>query len=610
MAEPAKQPVERKSLDERARMTDLQRLRHSCAHIMATAVTRLWPDALLDIGPPTEEGFYYDFDLPSHRFSPEDFSKIEAEMQKIVKENQVFEKSMKSRDEAKSFFESRGQKYKVERLGDIPEGEEISFYQNGEFIDLCAGPHVMRTGNVKAFKLLRVAAAYYRGNEKNQQLQRLYGTAFANKTELEQWLHQQEEAKKRDHRKIGKEMELFTFEENVGPGMPLWMPNGTVLIEELEKLAKETEFAAGYQRVRTPHLARESMYITSGHLPLYAESMFPPIEMKEEGAESQGPSVKYYLKPMNCPHHHKIFAAVPRSYRDLPLRLAEYGTCYRYEQSGELMGLMRVRSMQMNDAHIYCTPEQFAQEFQAVNEMYLKYFKIFGFEKYQMRFSTHDPSKLGQKFVNEAELWKQTEDMVRHVLQETGINHVEIPNEAAFYGPKIDVQVWSVAGREFTIATNQVDFAVPRRFGLVYKDRDNTEKTPLCIHRAPLGTHERFIGFLIEHYAGNFPLWLAPEQVRVLTIGDDEKLVSYASQIVHELRSRMVRVESDFSADKINGKILKAEQAKVHTMLVIGHRDMEAGAVSVRLHGKGNVGAKPRSDVIAEILAAINERRS
>jgi threonyl-tRNA synthetase len=607
MAEPAKDPIQRKSLEERNKMSDLQRLRHSSAHIMATAVLRLWPDALLDIGPPTEEGFYYDFDLPSHRFSPEDFPKIEAEMSKVVKENQVFEKSLMSREDVRKHFEALGQKFKVERLADIPEGEEISFYKNGEFIDLCAGPHVMRTGNVKAFKLLRVAAAYYRGNEKNQQLQRLYGTAFPNKTELEEWLKQQEEAKKRDHRKIGKEMELFTFDDDVGPGLPLWLPKGAVLVEELEKLAKETEFAAGYQRVRTPHLAKQSMYLKSGHLPYYEESMFPPMELKEAGSSDEI-ATKYYLKAMNCPHHHKIFGAVPRSYRDLPLRLAEYGTCYRYEQSGELMGLMRVRSMQMNDAHIYCTTEQFAQEFQAVNEMYLKYFKIFGFEKYQMRFSTHDPAKLGQKFVNEPELWKKTEDMVRRVLQETGINYVEIPNEAAFYGPKIDVQVWSVAGREFTIATNQVDFAVPSRFGLVYKDKDNTEKTPLCIHRAPLGTHERFIGFLIEHYAGNFPLWLAPEQVRVLTIGDDEKLIAYASEIAHQLRSQMVRVETDFSADKINGKILRAEEAKVHTMLVIGFRDMEAGAVSLRLHGKGSQGARPKDQAIGEILEKIRTR--
>lgn len=603
-----KQEHERKTLDERNRMTDLQRLRHSCAHVMATAVLRLWPDALLDIGPPTDEGFYYDFDLASHRFSPEDFPRIEEEMKKVVKENQVFQRSEKSRDEAREYFASRGQKFKVERLADIPEGEAISFYQNGEFIDLCAGPHVPRTGNVKAFKLLRVAAAYYRGNEKNPQLQRLYGTAYPNRTELDAWLAAQEEARKRDHRKIGKEMELFTFDEDVGPGLPLWMPKGAVLVEELEKLAKETEFKAGYVRVRTPHIAKESMYKTSGHLPYYAESMFPPMELKEVNEKGEVQTTeRYYLKAMNCPHHHKIFGAVPRSYRDLPLRLAEYGTCYRYEQSGELMGLMRVRSLQMNDAHIYCAPEQFAEEFQRVNDMYLTYFKVFGFEKYVMRFSTHDPSKLGQKFVNEPELWKQTEDMVREVLRNNNINHVEVANEAAFYGPKIDVQVWSISGREFTIATNQVDFAVPKRFGLTYRKRDNSEGTPLCIHRAPLGTHERFIAFLIEHYAGNFPLWLAPEQVRILPIGDE--VLDYARAIHAELREAGVRAEFDASNDKISGKIQNAEREKVHTMLVIGQKERDAGSVAVRLHGKGNVGVKPKAEVIAEILASIKERR-
>jgi threonyl-tRNA synthetase len=322
-----------------------------------------------------------------------------------------------------------------------------------------------------------------------------------------------------------------------------------------------------------------------------------------------GEADKYYLKAMNCPHHHRIFAAEPRSYRDLPLRLAEYGCCYRYEQSGELFGLMRVRSLNMNDAHIYCTEEQFAEEFRAVNEMYLEYFKVFGLEKYQMRFSTHDPEKLGQKFVNEPELWKKTEDMVRNVLIESGINFIEVPNEAAFYGPKIDVQVWSAIGREFTIATNQVDFAVPAKFGLHYRDRDNTEKTPLCIHRAPLGTHERFIGFLIEHYAGNFPLWLAPEQVRVLTLNDDPALIAYAEPIVNELRKQMVRAEADFGSDPVKAKIADAEKARVHTMLVIGHRDMESGNVSVRLHGKGNIGAKPLAEVTADILTSIRERR-
>src|SRR5678809_688028 len=422
----------------------------------------------------------------------------------------------------------------------------------------------MRTGNIGAFKLTSVASAYYKGDEKNPQLQRIYGTAFKNKTDLENYFKMLEEAKRRDHRKIGAEMGLYVIDtEYVGPGLPLWLPKGGAIVEALEQLAKETEFAAGYVRVKTPHIAREKMYQTSGHIPLYLESMFPPLELKES-ADAEV-AERYYLKAMNCPHHHRIFAAEPKSYRDLPLRLAEYGTCYRYEQSGELFGLMRVRALNMNDAHIYCTEDQFSDEFNAVNEMYLKYFKIFGIEKYVMRFSTHDPAKLGQKFVNEPELWKQTEDMVRNVLQKSGINYKEIPNEAAFYGPKIDVQVWSVIGREFTLATNQVDFAVPAKFGLQYKDRDNTMKTPLCIHRAPLGTHERFIGFLIEHYAGNFPLWLAPEQVRVLTVGDEEPLVNYAKGIVQELRSQFVRAEADYGPDKINGKIQQAELAKVHT---------------------------------------------
>jgi threonyl-tRNA synthetase len=437
-----------------------------------------------------------------------------------------------------------------------------------------------------------------------------------------------EEAKKRDHRKLGKELELFVFDDDVGPGLPMFLPRGAVIAEELEKLAKETEFAAGYQRVRTPHIARESLYKKSGHLPYYAESMFPPMELtedveaikrdplKRESSETastlqrSNSSTRYYLKAMNCPHHHKLFAAIPRSYRDLPLRLAEYGTDYRYEKSGELFGLMRVRSLQMNDAHIYCTPEQFEAEFNAVNEMYLKYFKLFGIDKYLMRFSTHDPSKLGQKFVDEPELWKKTEEMTRSVLKNSGINYVEVPNEAAFYGPKIDVQAWSVIGREFSIATNQVDFAQPRNFDLRYKDRDNTERIPICIHRAPLGTHERFIGFLIEHYAGNFPLWLSPEQVRILTIGDDPKLMDYARPILNELRAHQVRAEIDDSTDKINGKIQRAEQMKVHTMFVIGKRDMEADAVSVRVHGKGNFGAKPRSEAIASILQSIRERRA
>jgi len=617
-------------------MTDIERLRHSAAHVLATAILKIWPEAQFAAGPPVENGFYYDLEL-DHRISPDDFEKIEAEMKKEIKANHPFERVVVSRDEALSMA-NRGilgalgerpspSKFKLDIIQNIPEGEEISLYRNGEFTDLCAGPHVMRTGNIGAFKLTSVASAYYKGDENNPQLQRVYGTAFKNKTQLDEYFAMLEEAKKRDHRKLGKELELFTFDDDVGPGLPLWLPRGAAIIDELEKLARETEFAAGYQRVRSTNLARESLYIKSGHLPYYKESMFPPMEVHETGnakpetgkkegdADSESirspvSGIRYYLKAMNCPHHHKMFAALPRSYRDLPLRLAEYGTCHRYEQSGELFGLMRVRSLQMNDAHLYMTPEQFETEFNAVNDMYLKYFKLFGIDRYVMRFSTHDPSKLGQKFVDEPELWKQTEEMTRNVLKRSGINYVEVPNEAAFYGPKIDVQVWSVIGREFTIATNQVDFAQPRRFDLRYKDRDNTEKIPLCIHRAPLGTHERFIGFLIEHYAGNFPLWLSPEQVRILPIGDEPPLLDYSRSILAELRAQQVRCELDASTDHIKAKIANAEQMKVHTMLVIGNRDMEANAVSIRVHGKGNLGAKPRAEVLADILQSIKDRRS
>jgi threonyl-tRNA synthetase len=642
---------ERKTLDERAQMTDLERLRHSASHVLATAILKLWPEAQFAAGPPVENGFYYDVDLP-HRISPDDFEKIEAEMKNEIKANHPFERMEVSRDEALELGKKgrlaalnerfEPSKFKLDIIENIPADEKISLYRNGDFIDLCAGPHVMRTGNIGAFKLTNVASAYYKGDEKNPQLQRIYGTAFKTKKELDDYFAMLEEAKKRDHRKLGRDLELFVFDDDVGPGLPMFLPRGAVIADELEKLAKETEFAAGYQRVRTPHIARESLYKKSGHLPYYADSMFPPMELRQEGKEfeekekrladldviveakqetpeqyrefkelqfERTQANRYYLKAMNCPHHHKLFAAVPRSYRDLPLRLAEYGTCYRYEKSGELFGLMRVRSLQMNDAHLYMTPEQFEAEFNAVNEMYLNYFKLFGIDKYLMRFSTHDPAKLGQKFVDEPELWKKTEEMTRNVLKNSGINYVEVPNEAAFYGPKIDVQAWSVIGREFSIATNQVDFAQPRSFDLRYKDRDNIDKIPICIHRAPLGTHERFIGFLIEHYAGNFSLWLSPEQVRILTIGDDPKLLGYARSILNELRAHQVRAEIDESSDKINGKIQRAEQMKVHTMLVIGKRDMESNAVSVRVHGKGNLGPKPRAEVVADILLSIKERR-
>ena len=589
----------------KAQMTPLEEIRHSSSHVLATAVLRLFPDAKLDIGPPTDTGFYYDFDL-EHKFTAEDLEKIEAAMKKVIKENQKFERIEVSREEAVTMITDFGQtEYKLSRLRDIPEGEQVSFYRNGEFLDLCAGTHVNYTKKIKAFKLLSVAGAYHRGDSNNKQLQRIYGTAFQSKDELAEYLEMLEEAKKRDHRRIGKEMQLFTFDsEHVGPGLPLWMPKGTVLVEELEKLAKETEFEAGYDRVRTPHIAKESLYLTSGHLPYYEESMFPAMEFEEE---TGGEKVRYFLKAMNCPHHHKIYAAVPRSYRDLPLRLAEYGTCYRYEQSGELMGLMRVRSMQMNDAHIYCTAEQFEAEFNAVNEMYLKYFKLFGFEKYLMRFSTHDPDKLGKKFVDNPELWLKTENMLRDVLQASGINYVEVPNEAAFYGPKIDVQVWSAIGREFTIATNQVDFAVPARFGLEYTTSENKKETPLCIHRAPLGTHERFIGFLIEHFGGDFPTWLAPEQVRVLPISD--KIADYAQSILADLKAAGVRATADLHAEKLGAKIRKAELEKVPNVLIVGASEAEEGNVSVRSRFEGDRGSMSREAFLTDLLETIQARK-
>src|SRR5882672_12192317 len=432
---------ERKTLEQRAQMTDLERLRHSASHVLATAILKIWPEAQFAAGPPVENGFYYDMDLP-HRISPDDFEKIEAEMKSEIKANHPFERIEVSRDEALELGKqgrlaalgerTEPSKFKLDILEAIPEGEPISYFKNGDFIDLCAGPHVMRTGNIGAFKLTSVASAYYKGDEKNPQLQRIYGTAFKNKTQLDEYFAMLEEAKKRDHRKLGKELEIYVIDDDVGPGLPMWLPRGGAIIDELEKLARETEFAAGYQRVRTPNLARARLYEISGHLPYYAESMFPPMELREQldsTPQQLNDSTKYYLKAMNCPHHHKLFAAIPRSYRDLPLRLAEYGFCHRYEQSGELFGLMRVRSMQMNDAHLYMTPEQFESEFNAVNEMYLKYFKLFGIEKYLMRFSTHDPSRLsgiGAKFVNEPELWKKTEDMTRNVLKNSGINYVEV----------------------------------------------------------------------------------------------------------------------------------------------------------------------------------------
>ena len=567
--------------------------RHSMAHVLAQAVLRLFPATRLAIGPAIADGFYYDFDVDTP-FTPEDLQRIEKEMKRVVRQNHKFERLEVTREEARSLVGD--DPYKVELLSDIEEGQPLSFYRDGEFIDLCRGPHMLGTGQIRNFKLLSVAGAYWRGDENRKMLQRIYGTAFATREALDRHLHLLEEAKKRDHRRLGQELELFIFDDEIGPGLPLWQPRGTVLIEELEQLAKETERNAGYKQVRTPHICKDVVYKRTGHLPYYAESMYPPMEME---------GVKYYLKPMNCPHHHKIYDSIPRSYRDLPLRLSEYGTCYRYEKSGELFGLMRVRSMQMNDAHIYCTLDQFEEEFLAVCRMYLDYFELLGIDKYLMRFSTHDPASLGRKYVDEPQLWRRTEDMVRHTLDKGGINHVEVAGEAAFYGPKIDVEVWSAIGREFSLSTNQVDFAVPRRVGLVYTNARGEEETPLCIHRALLGTHERTIGFLIEHYGGAFPVWLAPVQAVVLPIAARHQ--DYAGQLHQHLLAANVRSEFE-GENTLNYRIRQAQVQKVPYMLVVGDREMENEQVAVRLRSGTDLGARSTTETIAMIADKIAAR--
>ena len=569
---------------------------HSSAHLMAEAVEAGFPGVKFWVGPPIEKGFYYDMDLGDKKITEDDLAQLEKKMNELAKQNNLFLRKPMPKADALQYFTNKGDEYKLDLLSGLTDGE-ITFYTQGGFTDLCRGPHIPNTGFIKAIKLTSIAGAYWKGDEKNKQLTRIYGVTFPNQKELDEYVLMLEEAKKRDHRKLGKELGIFTFDDHVGPGLALWMPNGTVIIEELEKLAKETENAAGYKRVVTPHIAKESMYLTSGHLPYYADSMFPPMEMDGE---------KYYLKPMNCPHHHKIFDAEQKSYKDLPYRIAEYGTCYRYEQSGELFGLMRVRCLHMNDAHIYCSKDQFAQEFRAVNEMYIKYFKIFGVDKYVMRLSLHDPEKLGQKYVNEPELWKETEDMVRKVLIDTNTPFVEVQNEAAFYGPKIDVQIWSAIGKEFTLATNQVDFAQGQSFKLSFTNKDNHPEVPLIIHRAPLGTHERFIGFLLEHYAGKFPTWLAPLQVKILPISD--KFMDYANTILETLKKADIRAEIDDRSEKIGKKIRDTEVAKVPYMLVIGEKEMNEGKVAVRRQGKGDLGAELIDEFVQDISAEIKNR--
>ena len=571
-------------------------LLHSTAHLMAQAVKILWPKSQVTIGPAVDNKFYYDFDIDKP-FTDDDLILIENKMKELAKENLAIERNELDRNDAIKMFKKMGEHYKVEIIEQIDSKDQISAYGQGGFIDLCRGPHVPFTNRIKHFKLLTTSGAYWRGDESKKMLQRIYGTAFHSKDALKEYLNFLEEAKKRDHRKIGKELEIYTFDDEVGPGLPLWLPNGGVIINELESLAKETEQKHGYHQVRSPHLTKGDLYKKSGHLDLYKDAMYPAMDVD---------GIEYYIKPMNCPHHHKIYDASPKSYRDLPFRIAEYGTCYRYEKSGQLFGLMRVRSMQMNDAHIYCSNADFDSEFLDVCNMYLEYFKIFGIEKYEMRLSLHDPKDLGKKYVDEPELWLQTEDAVRKALTKGGINYVEIPGEAAFYGPKIDVQVWSAIGKEFTLATNQVDFAIPKRFNLTYTDQNGSEKTPLCIHRAPLSTHERFIGFLIEHYGGDFPLWLAPTQVTVLPVS--EKTHVFGKAIQKKLMDVGVRVKIDDRPEKIGAKIRNAELSKIPIMLIVGENEEKNNSLSIRRRLLGDQGSVSVDKFLSELLFEIKQR--
>ena len=571
-------------------------LLHSAAHLMAQAVKKFWPTSQMTIGPVIENRFYYDFDIEG-TFSDEDLLKIEEEMHNIAKENHDVSREDLSRDEAIKLFLKLNENYKVEIINEIDESDRITAYKQGDFIDLCRGPHTPSTGSLKYFKLLSTSGAYWRGNENNKMLQRIYGTAFSKKSELKKYLNFLEEAKKRDHRKIGKELEIFTFDEEVGPGLPLWLPNGGVILNELESLAKETEDRHGYHQVRTPHLTKGDLYKKSGHLELYKDAMYPAMDVD---------GMDYYVKPMNCPHHHKIYAASPKSYRDLPYRISEYGTCYRYEKSGQLFGLMRVRSMQMNDAHIYCSKDDFSQEFLDVCKMYLEYFDIFGIEKYEMRLSVHDKEGLGKKYIDEPDLWIETENIVRRTLTEGEINFTEISGEAAFYGPKVDVQVWSAIGKEFTLATNQVDFAIPKRFGLSYTNQDGKEKTPLCIHRAPLSTHERFVGFLIEHYGGDFPVWLSPIQIAILPVS--EKTNHYAYEVEKQLTEAGFRTTIDDKPDKIGSKIRNAELNKIPIMAVIGEKEAQNNTLSIRRRFVGDQGELSIDKIINDLTKEIKQR--
>jgi threonyl-tRNA synthetase len=627
-------------------MTPLEELRHSGSHILATAVLRLFPDAKLDIGPPTDTGFYYDIDL-EHKFTADDLVKLEVEMKKIAEENQPFLRKEVSREEAIEIIKSRGQeRYKLGRLADIPEGEKISFYQNGEFMDLCAGTHLRYTAKFKAFKLLSIAGAYHRGDEKNKQLQRIYGTAFPTKEELAQYLERQEQAKARDHRKLGRELKLFHIDEDVGQGLILWTPNGSIIRQELQDFIGGELRKQGYSQVFTPHIGKLSLYKTSGHFPYYKESQFPAFaepdalaKMSSEGcgcaeltARLEAVSSQFadqlntrvgkemigkdrvmdpaklldgfMLKPMNCPHHIKIFASQPHSYRDLPVRLAEFGTVYRWEQSGELNGMTRVRGFTQDDAHLFCTEEQVSAEIQGCLSLVKTVLTTLGMADYRVRVGLRDPDS--NKYTGTAENWDKAENACREAAKTLGVPFTEEPGEAAFYGPKIDFVIKDVIGREWQLGTVQVDYNLPVRFDLSYIGADNQAHRPVMIHRAPFGSMERFCGVLIEHFNGDFPVWLAPEQIRLVPIS--EKVIDYGRDLLTQLRAAGLRATLDEHSDKLGAKIRRGEIDKVPYTLVLGQKEAEVKSVSVRSRAKGDEGVMPFAEYLERVKQEVATR--
>ena len=601
-------------------MSPLEELRHSCSHVLATAILRLYPETQLDIGPPTDNGFYYDIDLDK-KLDADDLEAIEAEMKKVIKENQRFTRIECSRAEAIEKIHASGQAtYKLGRLDDVPDGEQVSFYQNGEFIDLCAGPHVGYTKKIKAFKLLSIAGAYHRGDENNKQLQRVYGTAFPSKDELNEYMTRLEEARARDHRKLGKDLKLFHIDDAVGAGLTLWTPNGAVIRQELQNFISEELRMADYDQVFTPHIGKLGLYRTSGHFPYYKESQFPPIvepgtveRLAQEGCScgdlsnqlDSGEIDGYLLKPMNCPMHIKVFDSQPHSYRDLPVRLAEFGTVYRWEQSGELNGMTRVRGFTQDDAHLFCTEDQIGQEIKGCLDLVKLVFTTLGMSEYRVRIGLRDPDST--KYVGDAAMWDKAEDALREAAQTLGVDYIEEPGEAAFYGPKIDFVVKDVIGREWQLGTVQVDYNLPERFDLNYIGADNEKHRPVMIHRAPFGSMERFCGVLIEHFAGSFPTWLAPEQVRILPMNDD--LVPQAREIEKLLKTAKIRVTVDAIADKLGAKIRKCHIDKVPHFLVLGRKEAEDGLVKVNSRAnKALEGLKTPAEFMGELLQNIADK--